>query len=151
MTCYLLTVKETLALKQQNDLVHNAPNTLLRHIDDQIGVLGHLVRVVDSGESLDLTPAGFSIDTPLVGAFTVLKWRGNVDKEKGAHLGDRLARSLAGVLVGSNGRGDDCRTGLGELSRDKGDSLNVGVAVLSAEAQLGRELVAHSVSQKEGN
>lgn len=145
----LSTVKETLSLKQEDDLVDNAANRLLGDIDSEVSVLRSLIRVINTSEALDLTGTGLGVDTALVGLLTVLQRSVDVDQEEGTVLGHGLTSGLPRVLVGGNGGSDDSSTGLGQLAGNEGDTLNVGVAVLTAEAQLGRELVADSVTEEE--
>jgi hypothetical protein len=147
----LLTLQETLALQNENDLVHNAAHTLLGEVDNEISILRSLVRVINTSEALDLATTSSSVDATLVGLLAVLEGSGDVDQEEGSSLGDGVTGELAGLLVGSNGGGDDSGTGAGELSGNEGNALDVGVAVLAGEAQLGGELVADGVTQQQGD
>jgi hypothetical protein len=127
----------------------NGTNALLGNVDHKVGVGGGLVGVIDTGEALDFTAAGLCIDTALVSGLTVLEGSVDVDQEERATGAlDSLTGRLAGVLVGSNGGSDDSGTGAGEFTGDEGDTLDVGVAVLTAEAQLRGELVADSVTKE---
>lgn len=147
----LLALKEALALQNEDDLVHNAAHALLGEVHNEIGLLGGLVGVVDTGEALDLTAASGSVDTALVGLLAVLEGSGDVDQEERTSLADGVTGKLAGLLVGSDGGGNDGGTGAGELGGDEGDALDVGVAVLAGEAELGGELVADGVTQQQGD
>lgn len=145
-------VKVALALKHENNLVNNAAHALLGDVDGEVSVRRSLVRVIDTGEALDFTLAGLGVDTALVGLLAVLEGSVDMDEEEGAaQVGDGLTGGLAGVLVGSDGGGDDGGTGAGELTGHEGDALDVLVAVLAAEAQLGREFVTDGVTQEQGD
>lgn len=130
--------------------MNNAANTLLRDVDGEVGVSRSLVRVINSGETLDLTSASLGVDAALVGLLTVLERGVDVNKEeRTTQLGDGLTGGLAGVLVGGNGGGDDGGTGAGQLTSDERDTLDVLVAVLAGEAKLGGEFVADGVTKKQ--
>ena len=64
-----------------------------------------------------------------------------------AVLGHRLAGALPALLKGGDRRGDDGGAGLGELGGDKGDALDVLVAVGAGEAEVGRELAADGLAE----
>ena len=147
----LLTLKEALALKDENNLVNNRANGLLGGIDDEVSLLGSLIGVIDTSEALDLAAAGSLVDAALVGLLAVLEGSGDVHKEERAVLGDGVAGVLAGGLVGGDRGGDDRGTSAGQLGSDEGNALDVGVAVLAGEAELGGELVADGVTEKEGD
>ena len=128
----------------------NAADALLGDVDREVSIFGSLVWVVDTRESLDLALTGLGVDTALVGLLTVLEGSVDMDEEEGsAQVRNGLASGLPRVLVGSNGGGDDGSTGAGQLTGDEGNALDVLVAVLTAEAQLRRELVAHGVTQQQ--
>lgn len=132
--------------------MHDAAHALLGHIDGEVSVLGSLVRVVDTGETLDLTTTSLGVDATLVGLLTVLEGSVDVDQEERAtQVRDGLTGSLARVFVGSDGGGDDGRTSAGEFASDERDTLDVGVAVFAAEAEFGRQLVADGVTQQQGD
>ena len=132
--------------------MHNAADALLRNINGEVSVRRSLVGVVDTSETLDLATAGLGVDTALVGLFTVLEGSVDVDEEERAtKVGDGLTGSLAGLLVGSDRGGDDSGTGTGQLTGNKGDALDVLVAVLAAETKLRGKLMTDSVTQQEGD
>ena len=132
--------------------MNNAANTLLGDVDSEVSVRRSLVRVIDTGETLDLTSVSLGVDTALVGLLTVLERGVDVDEEERAtQLGDGITGGLARVFVGGNGGGDDGGTGAGQLTSDERDTLDVLVAVLAGEAQLGGELVADSVTKEQGD
>ena len=124
----------------------NAPHGLLLEIDSQIRFSGCLIRVVDAREALDLSPSGLGINAALVSLLAVLERRGDVHEEEGSGAGNGLAGLLSALLVRGNWRGDDSGTGLGELSGNEGDALDVLVTILAREAKFGRELVADGVT-----
>lgn len=131
--------------------MHDAADSLLGGVDSEVGVGGSLVGVIDTSEALDLATAGTLVDTALVGLLAVLEGSGDVNEEELTGLGDGVLGVLAGALVGSDGGSDDSGTGAGQLGGDEGDALDVGVAVLGGEAQLGGELVADSVTEQQGD
>lgn len=147
----LLTLQETLALQNENDLVHNAAHTLLGEVNDEISLLRSLIGVIDTSEALDLATTSSSVDATLIGLLAVLEGSGDVHQEERTSLGDGVASELAGLLVGSNGGGNDGGTGAGKLGGNEGNALDVGMAVLAVEAELGRELVADGVTQQQGD
>ena len=132
--------------------MHNAADALLGNVNSEVSVRRSLVGVVDTSETLDVATAGLGVDTALVGLFTVLEGSVDVDEEERAtKVGDGLTGSLAGLLVGSDRGGDDSGTGTGQLTGNKGDALDVLVAVLAAETKLRGKLMTDSVTQQEGD
>lgn len=140
-----------MALKHQHDLVDNAAHGLLLGVDNQVGLGGVLVRVVHTGEALDLTIAGTRVDAALVRLLAVLERRGDVHQVEVTVLLHRLAGVLAGALEGGDRGGDDGGAGAGQLAGDEGDAADVPVAVLLGEAQLGRELGADGLAEQHGH
>lgn len=131
--------------------MHDGANVLLLKVDNQVGLEGSLIGVIDTGEALDLASTSGGVDTSSVGLLAVLDGSGNVNEEEGAGLLDEVASLLTGVLEGSNRGGDDGSTGLGELRGNEGNSGDVEVTIPSAEAKLGRELVSDSLTEKHGD
>lgn len=131
--------------------MNNRPNILLLKIDNKVRLSGSLIRVIDTGETLDLTLAGCSVDSSPVGLLAVLEWGGDVDEEEGTGLLDKVAGLVASVLEGGDGGGDDGGTGLSELGGDEGDAGDVAVAVLAAEAEFGGELGADGLADEHGD
>lgn len=148
-TLPLQTIQQAAALEEQDDLVHDGADVLLGQVNGQIDLLRSLIRVVDTGEALDLAGAGSLVDALAVRLLAVLERRGNVDQEKGTRLFNKLSSVLASILIGRNGGSDDGSTGLGQLRGNKGDATNVQASVLAAEAQLGGELGAHRLTQQQ--
>jgi len=64
---------------------------------------------------------------------------------------DDVAGGLARGGEGGDRGGDDGGAGAGEFRGDEADALDVLVAVLAREAELGRELVAHRLAEQEGD
>ena len=95
--------------------MHSRPDVALGEVNSQVSVLGSLVRVVDTSEALDLAGACLGVDTALVGLLAVLERCGDVHEVEGSVLLDEVLGGLAGVLEGSDGRGDDGGAGLGKL------------------------------------
>lgn len=147
----LQAVEETTALEKQDDLVHDGTDSLLLKVDNEVGLGRSLIGVVDTGEVLNLTLAGGSVDTTAVSLLAVLERGGDVHEEEGAGLLDEVAGSLAGLLEGGDGSGDDGGTGLGELGGDKGNAGDVEVTVLAAEAKLRGELVSDVLAEEHGH
>ena len=119
--------------------VDDLRNGLPSHIDGQVGILRVLVDVVDTGEALDLTSTGPSIETLAVGSLTVLERGRDVDEEEVSTsttaLEHMLLGSLARAFMRSNGSCDDSCASAGEFTSDVGDSLDVLVSVFSGEAE----------------
>ena len=129
--------------------MHGGAHGLLLEVDDQVGLGGGLVRVVDAGEALDLAGASLLVDATLVRLLAVLERGCDVHEVEVAELLDELTSALAVVLVGSDGGRDDGGSRAGQLAGDEGNALDVLAAVLAAEAELGRELVADSLAQEQ--
>lgn len=146
-----LEVKKTRRLKKEDDLVHSSADSLLAKVDNELGLLalGGLVRVVNASEALDVTLASGGVDAALVGLLAVLERSGDVDEEEGAELLDDLARGVTAGLEGRDGSGDDGGAGLGQLGGDEADAVDVLLAVLAREAELGGELGADGVAEEE--
>src|SRR5690606_19180282 len=106
----------------QNNLVHDGPHRVLLAVDDQVGLGGRLIGVVNTGEALDVTGAGLLVDAALVRLLAVLERGGDVHEVKVAVLLDELARVLAGVVKGRDRGGDDGGAGPRQLRGDKGDA-----------------------------
>lgn len=131
--------------------MHDGANALLGGVDNEVGLGGSLIGVIDTSEALDLATASTLVDTALVGLLAVLEGSVDVNKEEGTSLGDGVTGVLARLLVRSDGGSDDGGTGAGQLGGDEGNTLDVLVTVLAGEAQLGGELVADSVTQQQGD
>jgi hypothetical protein len=146
-----LKVKKTRRLKQQDNLVHSSPDSLLAKINNKVSLLalGSLVRVINTSEALDLALASGGVDAALVGLLAVLERGGDVDEEEVAELLDDLAGGVTAGLEGRDGSGDDGGAGLGELGGDEADAVDVLLAVLAGEAQLGGELGADGLAEEE--
>lgn len=147
----LQAVQEAIALQEQDDLVDNGADALLLDVHNQVGLLGSLIGVVDTSESLNLTGASSLVDATAVSLLAVLERSVDVDQEERTRLLDELASLLAGGIEGSNGSSDDGGTSLGELRGNVRNALDVEVTVSLAEAELGGELRANSLSQKHGD
>ena len=148
---HLQLCQKTLALQEQDNLVNRCPDIGSGQVHSQISIGRHLVRVVNTGEALDLTSARLGVHATLISLLRVLKRGRDVDEVEGSESLHSLAGRLSRVLERSNGR-NDCRgTSLGELGGYKGDAGNVLVTVGSAEAELARELAANGVAEEEGD
>ena len=129
--------------------MNDATNALLRHINSDVGLGRILIGVVNTSEALDLTTAGLGVDASLVSLLAMLERGSDVDKEEGTGLGNGITGGLAGVLIRSNRSSNDSSTSPGKLSGNERDALDVGVTVLAAKAELGRKLVADSVTEQQ--
>jgi hypothetical protein len=145
-----LEVKETRRLKQKDDLVNSSPDSLLAKVNNKLGLLAlrSLVRVVNTGEALDLALASGGVDAALVGLLAVLEGSSDVDEEEVAELLDDLARGVAAGLEGCDGSGDHGGARLGQLRGDEPNAVDVLLAVFAGEAQLGGELGADGVAEE---
>lgn len=129
--------------------MHNGADVLLGDVDGEVGLLGSLVGVVDSGEALDLSGAGSGEDAAAVHLLAVLERGGGVDEEEGSRLLHELASLLAGLLERSNGGHNGGGTSLGQLGGDKGETGNVDVTLAAAEAQLRGQLTTDGVAKEQ--
>lgn len=145
---HLQAVKETVALEEQDNLVHNGSDVLLLKVDNEVRLGRGLIGVINTSEVLDVTTASSSVDALAVSLLTELERSGNVYEEEGSGLLNEVASSLTGILERSNRSGDDSGTSLGQLRGNKGNTLDVEVAVLTCEAKLRRELVSHVLAEK---
>lgn len=144
----LQAVKQTRALEHENDLVDDGADGLLLAIDNEIGLGGSLVRVIYTGEALDLTLAGSCVNTLLVRLLAVLQRSGNVHEVEVTVLLDGLFRSSTVDLEGGNRSRNDGGAGPCQLASDKGNAGNVLAAVLSAETQLRRQLGPNGLTEQ---
>ena len=87
--------QQTLALEQKHNLVDRCPDIADGQIDSQVRVGRDLVRVVDTGEALDLTSTCLGVDTALVVLLCPLERGSDVDEVEGAIPLNRLAGSLS--------------------------------------------------------
>lgn len=130
-------------------------NSLPSHIDGQVGIVRVLVDVVDTGEALDLTSTGPSIETLAVSRLAVLERGSDVDEEEVATrttaLEHMLLGSLSRAFMRSNGSCDDSCTSASELTSNVGDSLDVLVSVFSRETEFCREFLADGFAEEEGD
>lgn len=74
-----------------------------------------------------------------------------MDQVEATILLDKFPCVLASILERSNGRSDDCGTGLGELGSHETNAANVAVAVFAGEAELTGELGADVLAEEEGD
>lgn len=128
--------------------MHNGAHVLLLEVDNQVGLGGSLIGVIDTREALDLAGTSLLVDALAVRLLAVLEGSSDVDEEEGARLLDEVTGLLAGSLKGGDGGSNDSSAGLGKLGSDKSNAGDVDVAVLLAEAKLRGELVSHSLAQQ---
>lgn len=133
-----------------DDLLH----CLLRGVDNEVCLRGSLVRVIDTGEALDLASASLGIDALSVHFLAVLEGSRAVNEVEVASAASSILHnvilcSLSAGLVGRNRGGDDSSASSGELSRNVGDAQNVLVPVLVGETKLGRQFASDCFAEKE--
>ena len=143
-------VQKTLGLEQQHNLVNSCADADLGQVNGQVGLtLGRgLVRVVDTGEVLNLTTTSGGVDALAVGLLTLLERCGNVDEVERSVLLNKLTGVLSARLERCDGSGNDGGASLGQLAGNEANTANVGVAVLLVEAKLRAELCANRLAQK---
>ena len=129
--------------------MHRRPHIALGDVDDEIGLGRLLVRVVDTGEALDLAIACLGIDATPVRLLGELERRRHMHEVEATVLLDELAGRLSAVLEGRDGRGDDDGAGLCEFRGDEGDAADVAVAVFAGEAEFGGELGADGFAEEQ--
>ena len=129
------------------------PHVILAGIHHQIRllILRVLIRIIDTGETLDFARARTSVDPALVRLLAVLQRRGDVNEIETPVLLDQLTRSLARILERRDRGGNDSGAGACHLRRHPPDTLDVLVAVLAREAELGGELGAHGLAEEQGD
>lgn len=143
--------KVSLLVQQQDDATDNLGNALGGGIDNQLGVLGSLIGIINAGEASDLALLGALVDTIAVPGNALLKRGGDVDEEESSRLLDLLAGLLAGILVGCNGSNNDTGTGLGQLGSNESETADVDVTLALAESEFRRELAADSLTEQQGD
>ena len=114
--------------------MNNVADSLLANIHNKVRLDGVLIRIIHTGKPLDFAAASTRVYPAPVGLFAVLQRRGDVDEVRGPELLDGLLRLGTRVLEWGDGRGDDSSASAGQFSCDKGDTLDVLVAVLPGEA-----------------
>ena len=117
----------------------------------QLGGFRHVIGVRDSGELFDLAFAGQFIQAFAVAAFAFLDRGCNVHFDKGTELLNALTDLTAGGGIGRDRRADGDATVLGDLGRDIADALDVEIAVLFREAQLGGQVLTHNIAVQKGH
>ena len=147
----LESIQEPLALEHEHDLMHAVSDAGLLHVHDEVCLFWLLVRVIDPGEALDLAPPGLGVDAPLVRALGMFQRRGDVHQIEASECRDGVARLPSAGLVGRDRRRNHGRTGLGQLGRDEGDALDVGVASVVRESEFGRQLRSDRLAQEQGD
>lgn len=115
--------------------MNSSPNISRAKINRQIRLGRDLIRIIDTGETLNLTSARLGIDTALIRLLAVLERSSDVDEIEAAILLDEFASSLARSLEGGDWGSDDGGAGTGEFAGDEGDAANVLVAVFAGETE----------------
>src|SRR4029077_5018863 len=119
---------------------------VLLRVDAHLGIARLLVRVVDTGEALDLTLECLLVETLDVAARALLDGRGDVHLDGGAPLLDEVPRLLPRLLVRRDRRSDHCGAVSGQARGDPANSLDVRIAVLLREPEPLRQVRAHGVA-----
>ena len=130
----------------------NLRDGLLGDADGKIRLLRRLVDVVDAREALNLSTASGGVHATTVGLLAVLERGSYVHNEdistSTSGVGDCRLEGRATILMRRNGCCDDCRTGPRQLGCDEGDALQMLVALIGQEAELGRKLRTDRVAQQ---
>lgn len=100
--------------------MNNLRHSLLLQIHRQIRILRSLVRIVDSGESLDLSSSSLREQSLSIRLLTVCQRSGDVDEEEVSSVGssgllDNCSSGFSRVSVRSGRGSDDGGSGSGEL------------------------------------
>ena len=114
----------------------NVADSLLTNIHNKVRLDGILIRIIYARKPPDFAIAGTRVYPAPVRLLAVLQGRGDMDEVHGPELLDGLLRLDTRVLEWGDRRGDDGSTSAGQFSCDKGDALDVLVAVLPGEAKL---------------
>lgn len=141
--------KVSLLVQEQDNAANNLGNTLSSWVDSELGVLGNLIRVINTSEALDLALLGALVDTIAVPGNGLLERSGNVNKEEATRLLHLLASLLASLLIGGNGGNNDTGTGSGQLSGDEAKTVDVDITLTLTEAELGRKLATDSLTEQQ--
>lgn len=143
--------KVSLLVQEQDNAANNLGNALSSRVDSELGVLGDLIRIINTSEALDLALLGALVDTITVPCNGLLERSGNVDEEESTRLLNLLASLLASLLIGSNGGNNDTGAGSGQLSRDKAEAVDVDITLTFAEAELRRKLATDGLTEQQGD
>lgn len=145
---HLQSIQQPLTLKHKHDLVHRAPHTRLLNINRQIRLHRSLIRIIDAREALDFTIARLGVDTALISLLGVLEAGSDVHEVKASKLLDQLTSMSARVFEWCDWGSDDGCACASEFGCDECDAADVAGAVCAAEAELGREFRADSLTQQ---
>jgi hypothetical protein len=127
--------QQSLTLQQQHNLMHRRPHIRLGHINNQIRLLGLLIRIIHARETLDFARTRLGIHTPTIRLLRMFQRRSDMDEEERAVSLDRLAGRATRGLERRNGCSNGRGTGFGEFGGDKGNASNVFVAVFAGETE----------------
>ena len=132
------------------ELRDHASRRLLRReplrVDDDLGVLRRLVRVVDAREALDLAGERLRVEAVHVAARALVERGPDVDLDERAVLLDQRACVAARLGVRRDRRDDDGAAVARDPRGDPAEPLDVRVAVLLREAEALREVRANRVA-----
>ena len=112
--------------------------------DHDLRVVRGLVGVGDPGELLDLAGASLGVQALQVAPLALLQ--GGRDVHLAEAVADHLADHVAGLDVRRDGRTDHARAVPRQQLGHEPDAEDVGVAVLTAEAEALRQVGAHDVA-----
>jgi hypothetical protein len=135
---------QSFAFEQKNDVVNNAMHILFTAINDQIWLLWHLIRIVDTRKSLDLTPSSSLVNPFPIGlfllqsasqreqrAYAVFEGSRNMNEIETPILLDLFASKLSSIFEWGNRSGDDSGASTREFRTHKSYSCNILVPVLT--------------------
>lgn len=146
-----LSVQQTLTLQKQHNLVNDVANRVSASINSQMRLSRGLIRIINTREALDLALPSLLVDTALISLLAMLKRGSNVNQVEASVLLNSLPRLLTSVLKRRNGSSDDGGTGTGEFTGDKGNALEVLVAIFARESEFARKLMTDSLTKEKGS
>lgn len=129
--------------------MNHTSHTVLLQVHLQIALLWRLIRIIDTGEPLDLPSSSPCIHTSLVRLLAILQARGHVHKIERSMLRHRLPRAGPTGLEGRNRCADHSRARLGQLGRHERYPLDVLMAILPRKPQLRRQARTHRLPQQQ--
>jgi len=120
-------------------------------IDEKLGLERRFVGIIDTREVLHDAFACFGVEPLHVSLLAHLQGGSHVHLDESAPFGDNGTSVVPRLSVWSNGSDDGETSGVGDLGGDPGNALDVEVAMLLGEAELGGEVDADVVAVEEGD
>ena len=141
-----------LLLEVKNNLVDGLADRDLAGIDDNVSVVGGLIRVIDTGQTLQLTSSGLPVQSLGVTSLANVDGGGDVDQDEptARSLDDPLG-VLAGLLIGGDGTNDGNTTRLSDVGSNVSDTLDRGVSVLLGVTEVGGKVPPELITIKGGD